>query len=119
MGARVAIVEDASRLARELVVQELGLISLIDRKVRVFTASGEDLTETDDPFKVAMRQIAGAFAQLKKARLVAKLRHARDRRRAKGGAMSLREVSAALAVEGFMNERRAPVHPNSVASLLA
>jgi hypothetical protein len=29
-----------------------------------------------------MRQIAGAFAQLEKARLVAKLRHARERKRA-------------------------------------
>jgi hypothetical protein len=34
------------------------------------TASGDDLTETDDPFEVAMRQIAGVFAQLGKARLV-------------------------------------------------
>jgi hypothetical protein len=39
----------------------------------VLTASGDDLTETDDPFKVAMRQIAGVFAQLEKARLVGKL----------------------------------------------
>jgi hypothetical protein len=31
--------------------------------------------------KVAMRQIAGTFAQLEKARLVAKLRAARDRKR--------------------------------------
>jgi DNA invertase Pin-like site-specific DNA recombinase len=46
--------------------------------------SGDDLTDTKDPFKVAMRQIAGAFAQLEKARLVAKLRHARERRRAEG-----------------------------------
>jgi DNA invertase Pin-like site-specific DNA recombinase len=50
----------------------------------VLTASGDDLTNTDDPFKVAMRQIAGAFAQLEKARLVAKLKGARDRKRATG-----------------------------------
>ena len=35
--------------------------------------------------KVAMRQIAGTFAQLEKARLVAKLRGARERRRATTG----------------------------------
>jgi hypothetical protein len=31
----------------------------------------DDLSETNDPMKVAMRQIAGTFAQLEKARLVA------------------------------------------------
>jgi DNA invertase Pin-like site-specific DNA recombinase len=66
------------------VTQELGILVLIRRGVRVVTASGDDLTETDDPFKVAMRQIAGAFAQLEKARLVAKLKAARDRKRATG-----------------------------------
>jgi DNA invertase Pin-like site-specific DNA recombinase len=83
-GIRTVIVEDATRFARDLVTQELGIISLVDRGVRVLTANGDDLTDTQDPFKVAMRQIAGAFAQLEKARLVAKLKHARDRRRAGG-----------------------------------
>jgi DNA invertase Pin-like site-specific DNA recombinase len=80
-GVRVVIVEDASRFARDLVTQELGILSLIQLGVQVLTASGDDLTNTTDPFKVAMRQIAGAFAQLEKARLVGKLKHARDRKR--------------------------------------
>ena len=83
-GARTVLVEDASRFARQLIVQEAGIIALIERGVRVLTASGDDLTETDDPFKVAMRQIAGVFAQLEKARLVGKLKAARDRKRATG-----------------------------------
>ena len=78
---RTVIVEDASRFARDLVTQELGILSLIGRGVRVVTASGDDLTDTKDHFKVAMRQIAGAFAQLEKARLVGELEHARDRKR--------------------------------------
>jgi hypothetical protein len=45
----------------------------LKRGARVLTASGDDLTVTDDPFKVAMRQIAAVFAQLEKARLVGKL----------------------------------------------
>jgi DNA invertase Pin-like site-specific DNA recombinase len=49
------------------------------------TATGDDLTNTDDPFKVAMRQIAGAFAQLEKARLVSKLKASRDRKRKETG----------------------------------
>ena len=64
------IVEDASRFARDLVTQELGVLALIKRGVTVLTASGDDLTASDDPFKKAMRQIAGAFAELEKARLV-------------------------------------------------
>jgi DNA invertase Pin-like site-specific DNA recombinase len=83
-GVRTVIVEDASRFARQLIVQEAGIIALIERGVRVLTASGDDLTASEDPFKVAMRQIAGVFAQLEKARLVGKLRAARDRKRAAG-----------------------------------
>lgn len=83
-GVRTVLVEDASRFARQLIVQEAGIIALIARGVRVVTASGDDLTATDDPFKVAMRQIAGVFAQLEKARLVGKLKAARDRKRATG-----------------------------------
>ena len=81
-GVRVVIIEDASRFARDLMTQELGILSLIKLGVRVITATGDDLTDTSDPMKKAMRQIAGAFAELEKARLVAKLRGARERKRA-------------------------------------
>jgi DNA invertase Pin-like site-specific DNA recombinase len=83
-GVRTVIVEDASRFARDLVTQELGILALIGRSVRVLTVSGDDLTNTDDLFKVAMHQIADAFAQLEKARLVGKLKAARERKRATG-----------------------------------
>jgi DNA invertase Pin-like site-specific DNA recombinase len=78
-GVRVVLVEDASRFARSVIAQELGVLAMQARGVRVLTASGEDLTSTADPAKVMMRQIAGAFAQYEKARLVAKLKGARDR----------------------------------------
>jgi DNA invertase Pin-like site-specific DNA recombinase len=84
-GVRTVILEDSSRLARDLIPQELGIIMLQQRGVRVLTATGDDLTSSDDPMKVAFRQIAGAFAQLEKARLVAKLKHARDRKRRESG----------------------------------
>ncbi len=80
-GVRTVIIEDASRFARDLMTQELGILSLIKLGVRVVTATGDDLTDTSDPMKKAMRQIAGAFAELEKARLVAKLRGARERKR--------------------------------------
>ena len=78
-GVRTVIVEDASRFARELMAQELGITLLISRGVQLLTASGDDLTASDDPTRKMMRQIAGAFAEYEKARLVSKLRHARER----------------------------------------
>jgi len=83
-GTRVVIVEDASRFARDLITQELGILSLIRRGVRVLTSGGDDLTESEDPTRKLMRQVAGAFAEYERARLVAKLRHARDRKRDRG-----------------------------------
>jgi DNA invertase Pin-like site-specific DNA recombinase len=84
-GARTVIVEDASRFARELMTQELGILALIQRGVRVLTANGDDLTDSSDPSRKMMRQIAGAFHEYEKARLVAKLRVARERKRAVAG----------------------------------
>lgn len=84
-GVRVVLVEDASRFARSVIAQELGVLAMQARGVKVVTASGEDLTQTDDPAKIMMRQIAGAFAQYEKARLAAKLKGARDRKSAEHG----------------------------------
>ncbi len=84
-GVRTVIVEDASRFARDLMVQELGILLLIKRGVTVYASNGENLTETEDPMKRAMRQIAGVFAELEKHRLVAKLKAARDRKRRETG----------------------------------
>jgi DNA invertase Pin-like site-specific DNA recombinase len=84
-GVRVVLVEDASRFARDLTTQELGIAVLVKLGMKVLTAGGDDLTNTDDPMKIAMRQITGAFAQLEKSRLVAKLKAARDRIKADTG----------------------------------
>jgi DNA invertase Pin-like site-specific DNA recombinase len=142
-GVRVVIIEDASRFARDLMTQELGILSLIKLGVRVITASGDELTDTSDPMKKAMRQIAGAFAELEKARLVAKLRGARERKRAKTGkcegrkslaerspelaaaahalndGRSLRKIAAALAGQGFVTPSGKVYAPSAVKGMLA
>ena len=105
-GVRTVLVEDASRFARDLVTQELGILALVQRGVRVLTVSGDDLTNTDDPFKVAMRQIAGAFAQLEKARLVSKLKAARDRKRATGAKAEGRKSHVELRPDVVMLAKR-------------
>ena len=84
-GVRTVIVEDASRFARELIVQELGIALLDQRGVRLLTASGDDLTDSDDLGRKMMRQVAGAFAEYEKGRLVAKLRSGRQRKRDETG----------------------------------
>jgi DNA invertase Pin-like site-specific DNA recombinase len=84
-GVRTVIVEDASGFARELVVQELGIALLAKRGVRLLTASGDDLTDSDDLGRKMMRQVAGAFAEYEKGRLVAKLRSGRQRKRLETG----------------------------------
>ena len=75
---------DASRFARHLLTQEAGISLLVGLGVRVMTAASDDLTDSDDEFRVAMRQIMGVFSQLEKTRLVKKLKAARDRKRTNG-----------------------------------
>jgi hypothetical protein len=96
-----------------------------------------------------MRQIVGAFHEYEKARLVAKLRGARERRRLtvgkcegrkswseinpelvreakrprrrspKGHQRSLREVANELGKLGYRDERGVMFHPASIASMAA
>lgn len=106
-GVRLVLVEDASRFARSVLAQELGVLVMAKRGVRVVTASGEDLTATDDPAKVMMRQVASAFAEYEKARLVGKLRGARDRKSAELGRR----------IEG--RKGYAETHPDLVAAVKA
>lgn len=84
-GVRLVLVDDASRFARKMIVAELGIMLMVSRGARVVTSTGDDLTETDDEMKVAFRQMAMAFSQLEKTRLVKKLRGARDRKSAAAG----------------------------------
>jgi hypothetical protein len=65
-------------------VQEAGIAMLVGLGVRVMTSRGEDLTDSDDEMRVAMRLIVGVFSQLEKTRLVKKLKAARDRKKASG-----------------------------------
>ena len=50
---------------------------------------------------------------------VVALAKALARKRPKGGKMSLRAVSAAMAAQGFLNERGRPFNHKSIATMLA
>ena len=67
-----------------------------NRGVHLLTANGDDLTASDDPSRKMMRQIAGAFAEYEKARLVHKLRHARERQRKEQGKCEGRKAHAEI-----------------------
>jgi DNA invertase Pin-like site-specific DNA recombinase len=93
---------------------------------------------------VLVRQVLGAIAQFEKASLVAKLRAARDRKKAatgkcggrkshgearpevvalakelQGGGMSLRKISDALAAEGYLTAGGKPYAASAVQAMLA
>jgi DNA invertase Pin-like site-specific DNA recombinase len=79
-GARTIIVENASRFARDLIVQETGYQMLKARGIELIAADSPDSFLSDGPTAVLIRQILGAVAQFDKATLVNKLRGARDRK---------------------------------------
>ena len=81
-GAKTIIVETANRFARDLMVQEVGFAMLRDLGVTLIAADDPDAFTADTPTAVMIRQILGAVAQFEKASLVAKLKGARDRKRA-------------------------------------
>ena len=84
-GARTIIVENATRFARDLIVQETGYQMLKARGIELIAADSPDSFLSDTPTAVLIRQILGAVAQFDKATLVNKLRGARDRKSARLG----------------------------------
>jgi DNA invertase Pin-like site-specific DNA recombinase len=86
LGATVVLVEKADRLARDVLVAELLLRSFRQLGVAVLTSDGVDLTAAEaDATQVLVRQLLAAVAQFDRASIVAKLRVARDRKRAATG----------------------------------
>ncbi|HUE16123.1 MAG TPA: recombinase family protein [Planctomycetaceae bacterium] len=82
-GVRIVLVENASRLARDLMVQEIILDRFRKLEVRVIECDGGNELTVDDgnPTQTLIRQVLGAVAQFEKSVLVYKLRAARTRQR--------------------------------------
>lgn len=83
-GVRTILIERLDRLARDLMVQEAAIADLRKNGFTLISAVEPDLM-ANDPTRVLMRQLLGAVAQYDKSQIVAKLRGARMRKRAKEG----------------------------------
>lgn len=84
-GVTTIVVENASRFARDLVVQETGYELLRRQGFTLVAADDPDAFTGDTPTARMVRQILGAVAEFEKANLVAKLKGARDRASAAAG----------------------------------
>jgi DNA invertase Pin-like site-specific DNA recombinase len=143
-GVRVIIVESPDRFARDLTVQLTGHDFLKSLGMELIPATAPDFFIEDTPTAVLVRQVLGAIAQFEKASLVAKLKAARDRKKAATGkcegrrsyaearpevvalakqmrdrGLPLRQISAALAEAGYLTGGGKPYVASAVQAMLA
>ncbi len=112
-GARVILVETASRFARDLAVQLTGHDLLKARGIELVPVDAPDHFADDTPTARMVRQILGAVAEFEKASLVLKLRGARDRKSAAlgrriEGRRGYRDTAPALVREAKRLARKNP-----------
>jgi DNA invertase Pin-like site-specific DNA recombinase len=143
-GVRCILVESPDRFARDLTVQLTGHDFLKTLGISLIPATAPDFFTEDTPTAVLVRQVLGAIAQFEKTSLVAKLKAARDRKKAltgkcggrksylearpevvalakelHGQRMSLRKISAALADRGYLTAGGKPYVASAVQAMLA
>ena len=142
-GVRVILVESPDRFARDLAVQLAGHDYLKKLGIELIPASAPDFFTADTPTAVLVRQVLGAISEFEKASLVAKLRAARERKKATGARaegrlshaekrpevvtiakqlhrdrLSYREIAAALETAGHVSCRGVAFSPSSIKSML-
>ena len=144
-GVRCIIVESPDRFARDLLVQLTGHNYLKTLGVELIPATAPDYFTADTPTAVLVRQVLGAVAEFEKTSLVAKLKAARERKKAKTGKCggrkshaehapevvalakelrgarpqpSLREIAAELARRGHLNRRSNEYSSSAIAAMV-
>jgi DNA invertase Pin-like site-specific DNA recombinase len=81
----IILCENASRFARDVIVQELGYRELKKLNLQLIPVDAPDYFTGDSPSLNMIRQILGAVSEFEKSNLVSKLRGARERVKAKNG----------------------------------
>jgi len=85
-GVRTVIVEKLDRLARSVMVQETILADFKKNAIELLsTTPGEEELCSDDPTRTIVRQILAAFFEYERKMIVAKLAHARQRKKSTSG----------------------------------
>jgi DNA invertase Pin-like site-specific DNA recombinase len=79
-GARIVLVESASRFARDLVVQITGHALLKKHGIELIPVDAPGHFTEDTPTATMVRAVLGAVSEFEKNTLVARLRKARDRK---------------------------------------
>jgi DNA invertase Pin-like site-specific DNA recombinase len=142
--ALLELMEKLDRLARDLMVSESILADFQRKGVTVVSVAEPDLCSSE-PTRILMRQMMSAFAQYEKSMIVAKLRGARQRTKAKTGrcegvkpygasadeqtvlgricalhaqGRTLVAISEVLNAEGVMPRRGAKWYPSSVRNVI-
>jgi len=102
------IVHRLDRLARELHVQEAALAHVWQAGGRVHEATNGEVLQDDpdDPYRTAMRQMAGVFSQLERGMINARLRGGRRRKKEQGGYNGGLTVPVGKRVEGTGKDAR-------------
>ena len=142
-GARVVLLENASRFARDVVVQFTGHALLKKHSIELVPVDAPTYFTEDSPTAILIRTVLGAVSAFEKDSLVSRLRKARERiRREKGRCegnpqwkpvpqaaskaareaqkrgLSLRRIAAELASRGFLSPSGKPYGPQSVKRML-
>jgi DNA invertase Pin-like site-specific DNA recombinase len=142
-GVRSILIESPDRFARDLAVQLAGHDFLRKQGVALIPTTAPDYFTADSPTAILVRQVLGAVSEFEKTSLVAKLKAARDRKKAAGGwsggrygyakevpeavaaarelraeGLSLRAISAAMAERGLLTSGGKPYAPASVAKMV-
>lgn len=110
-GVRTIIVETASRFARDLMVQEVGFTMLKGLGVTLIAADSPESFQDQTPTANLIRQVLGAVSEFEKAMLVAKLKGARDRKRAGGVKVEGRKSHAELSPKAVELAKRLHRYP--------
>lgn len=83
-GVRTVLVENLSRLARDLMIQETILADFQNRGLTIISVQEPDLC-VNDPSRKLIRQVMGSFHEYEKSMIVLKLRASRERMKAAKG----------------------------------
>jgi DNA invertase Pin-like site-specific DNA recombinase len=143
-GVRTIIVETASRFARDLIVAETGFRRLCEAGITLIAADAPSSFLDDTPTSAFIRQVLAAVQELDRTMTVAKLRGARQRKKATGvkvegrksyaekvpatveraralraSGLTLKQITDQMTAEGFKTASGSPHHMTAIGRMIA